>query len=125
MLDQLGVTYTTSQQESVKDSKNNQYFPVGQVTLRWQKKEQAKSYSETFSVVTSQAPLVILGAPAFPNTNQPSGSNLDTLGVKKQTPDQQVAMDQKKLLVAQKREQERKEQEAKEAERRRQAAPKT
>ncbi|KAL8670137.1 MAG: hypothetical protein Q9168_005302 [Polycauliona sp. 1 TL-2023] len=124
MLARLGVTHTASPQESVK-ARNVQYSPVGQVTLRWNKKETVRSFSGTFSVVTAQTPQVILGAPAFSHINQSTGGALQPIGVEPQTPAQKLAMEQKKLVVAQKREQERKDQEAAEAERRRQAAPKT
>ena len=77
MLDRLGeVFYTSCQKETVKDDKGVQHSPIGQVALRWHKKESGKSYSETFFVVDSQTTLVILGATSFNKTNQSSGGNI-------------------------------------------------
>ncbi|KAL8723947.1 MAG: hypothetical protein Q9181_007061 [Wetmoreana brouardii] len=144
MINQLGVKYTSCQKEAVNDSRNVQHVPVGQVDLRWHKKDQGKTHSETFFVVGSTTPLVILGATAFPNSNQSAGSNIYPIGVQQQTTglipafvqfveaanilslteDEKKALDQKRLEAAQRREQEKREQEEKESERRRQLAQK-
>lgn len=85
MLDRLRVTYTPCQKAAVTDDRNIQYSPIGEVTLRWHKKQGAKSYSETFFVVDAQTALVILGQTAFPNISQSSGDNIHTLGLKSET----------------------------------------
>ncbi|KAI4221456.1 MAG: hypothetical protein L6R40_008633 [Gallowayella cf. fulva] len=121
MIARLQVSYTPCQQATVTDSQGVQHSPVGQVTLRWHKKEKMKSYDEKFFVVDSTNPIVILGATAFPVSNQSSDGNLYPVGVQKLSAEGKRAMDQKKLAHAQKSEKEKKEQEAKEAERRRQA----
>ncbi|KAL8889194.1 MAG: hypothetical protein Q9215_003493 [Flavoplaca cf. flavocitrina] len=120
MLDRLGVVCTPCQQQTVTDSRNVQHSPVGKVTLRWHKTDGAKSYSDVFFVVDRQSRQVILGNTAFPagNCKQPSGSNIYPIGVHPQTADEKLTMEQKKLQVAQRREQEKKAQEEKEAERR-------
>ncbi|KAL8911251.1 MAG: hypothetical protein Q9171_003549 [Xanthocarpia ochracea] len=85
MLDRLGgVSYTSCQKDTVKDSKGVQHSPIGKVTLRWHKQESGKSHSETFFVVAEQAALVILGDTSFNNTNQPSGGNIYPLGLQQQ-----------------------------------------
>ncbi|KAL8657647.1 MAG: hypothetical protein Q9226_001709 [Calogaya cf. arnoldii] len=103
MLDGLGATYTTCKQNTVKDSRNIQYSPVGKVTLRWHKNDQAKSYSELF-----YRPLPYWGSAAN----------------RRLTEDEKLAMAQKKLQADQRREQQKKEQAEKEAEVRRQATQK-
>ena len=87
MLDRIGIgsTYTTCQQDPVRDSRKVQHLPIGKVTLRWHKNEAAKSYSEPFYVVDSQSLLVILGETAFSNIDQSSGDFFGPTGVQPQT----------------------------------------
>ncbi|KAL9618746.1 MAG: hypothetical protein Q9204_008364, partial [Flavoplaca sp. TL-2023a] len=120
MLDRLGVPCTPCQQQTVTDSRNVQHSPVGKVTLRWHKTDGAKSYSDVFFVVDRQSRQVILGKTAFPagNCKQSSGSNIYPIGLCPQNADEKLTLEQKKLQVAQRREQEKKAQEEKEAERR-------
>ncbi|KAI4092721.1 MAG: hypothetical protein LQ339_007856 [Xanthoria mediterranea] len=127
MLDRIGIgsTYTTCQQDPVTDSRKVQHSPIGKVILRWHKNEAAKSYSEPFYVVDSQSLLVILGETAFRNIDQSSGDFFGPTGVQPQTADEKLALNQKKLQVSQRRDQEKKEQEGREAEQRRQADKKT
>ncbi|KAL8685602.1 MAG: hypothetical protein Q9218_007657 [Villophora microphyllina] len=127
MVNRLGVKPTPCQKDAAKDSRKVQYIPVAKLDLRWHKTNQVKTYTETFFVVNSATPSVILGAPAFLNGNQSAGnqsasSSVKPIGTEKQTTEQKRVMGQKQLEVARRREQERKEQEEKEAERRRQAA---
>ncbi|KAL8917789.1 MAG: hypothetical protein Q9172_005691 [Xanthocarpia lactea] len=125
MLERLGgVSYTSCQKETVTDSKGVQHSPIGKVALRWHKKESVKSHSETFYVVDSQTALVILGVTSFDNTSQSSGGNMYPIGLQQLTAEQELAMSQNKLQVAQRREQEKKEQEKTEAQRRPQATHK-
>ncbi|KAL9037228.1 MAG: hypothetical protein Q9180_003839 [Flavoplaca navasiana] len=142
MLDRLGVTYTPCQQMTVTDCKNIQHSPIGKIKLRWHKSEGAKSYSEEFFVENTKSPQVILGETAFP-----AGNTISTLsGSTRKMPvtllyalphlvanantssfieDEKLTLEQKKLQVAQRREQEKKVQEEKEAERRQQAVQKS
>ncbi|KAL8768484.1 MAG: hypothetical protein Q9209_005275 [Squamulea sp. 1 TL-2023] len=132
MLHRLGETYTPCKKETVKDSRNVQHSPVGKVVLRWHKNEQGKSHGETFFVVNSPTPIVILGATAFGDITQSFGGNLYPLGVHPQTAadmssvteEEKRVMDEKKLEIAHQRETQKKDQEAKEAEQRRQGAQK-
>ncbi|KAL8840378.1 MAG: hypothetical protein Q9176_003871 [Flavoplaca citrina] len=120
MLNQLGVKYTACYVETVKDAKGNQYSPVGKVDLRWHKKGVGKSHPEPFRVVDQNNSIVILGGPAFPNSVKPAGGSVQPVGAHKQTAEQKLAQETKKLEAARRREQEKREQEEKEAERRRQ-----
>ncbi|CAL8583729.1 hypothetical protein XPA_009348 [Xanthoria parietina] len=124
MLERLGIVEYPPCQKAAVTHRNVQHFPIGKVTLRWHKEESAKSYSEAFFVVDKHTALVILGATAFPNSGQSSGGNMYPIGVAAQTAEEKLAMNQKKLQAAQRREQEKKEQEEKEAELRREATQK-
>lgn len=72
--DRQGIPYTVSQREPVVDSKQTPYFPIGEVDLRWHRRNAARSYSETFYVVDTATDLVILGATAFPERSDSTGS---------------------------------------------------
>lgn len=85
MLTQLGVTYTSCQEETVKDAKGAQHSPVGKVDLRWHKKGLGKSHAEPFRVVDNNTSIVILGATAFPNSTKSAGGSVQPIGVHHQT----------------------------------------
>ncbi|KAL8760717.1 MAG: hypothetical protein Q9184_003119 [Pyrenodesmia sp. 2 TL-2023] len=85
MLAKVRVDYTPCQKEAVRDSRNITYSPVGSVRLRWHKKDKGKSHDETFFVVDRADYLVILGASAFPNSNQSVGDEIYPIGLDQQT----------------------------------------
>lgn len=85
MLTKVRVGYTPCQKEAVKDSRNITHSPVGKVQLRWYKKDKGKSHPETFFVVNRTDCLVVLGATAFVNSNQPVGGEVHPIGLQQQT----------------------------------------
>lgn len=87
VLAQLKVDCIPCQKETATDSTGVQHSPVGQIKLRWHKKDQAKSYSEVFFVVNSKTPMVVLGSTAFPDGNQLSSTtgNVHPVGLHQQT----------------------------------------
>ena len=141
MLKQVRVSYQPGQQESLKNSKNTVYNPVGKIDLRWHKRDKVLSHSETFYIVDQTTPLVVLGATACPASVQPSEGEAFPVGVYQQTlgnhslrlivarhtanilsvsKEEKAAIERKRREVAERRALETKEQEEKEAQRRQQ-----
>ena len=71
-VDLLRVPYKLWEHPPVKDSESTVYFPIGQVELRWHKKDEAKSFDELLFVVDDSVPLIRLGATAFPEATNPA-----------------------------------------------------
>ncbi|KAL9046681.1 MAG: hypothetical protein Q9214_000541 [Letrouitia sp. 1 TL-2023] len=106
--------FTPCDQKEVRGSDGKHYKPIGKVDLLWCKKNQAKSYHETFYVIQEKTPMVIMGAPSFPQEERPVGQPISPIGLGKQTPEQKRIQEQKAKEVKERREKERKEQEEKE-----------
>ncbi|KAL9612010.1 MAG: hypothetical protein Q9167_003376 [Letrouitia subvulpina] len=106
--------YTTSDQKEVRGTDGKLYKIIGKVDLLWCKKNQAKSYPETFYVVENETPMVIMGAPSFSPEKRSIGQLVSPIGIGKQTPEQKKVKEQKAKEVEERREKERKEQEEKE-----------
>ncbi|KAL8950146.1 MAG: hypothetical protein Q9222_003800 [Ikaeria aurantiellina] len=122
MLNKLKLGCTACQKETIKDSRNNSFSLMGKVDLRWHKKDLGVSHAETFYVVATTTPLVILGATAFAGSSQSNPTNVHPVGLNKQTIEAEQALEEKRQEVAARRAKETAEQEQKEAERRKQAA---
>ncbi|KAI4172419.1 MAG: hypothetical protein LQ346_008599 [Caloplaca aetnensis] len=126
MLTKVRVGYSPCQKEAVKDSKNNIHSPVGKVHLRWYKKDKGLSHPETFFVVDRTDCLVILGATAFVNSNQPiGGAEIHPIGLPQQTAEERAELERRRKQAAERRALEKAEQEKKDAERRQQASQTT
>lgn len=81
----LDLSYTEPQHETVEDCEGKLYSPIGQLELRWRKKDLARSHPETFYVVEMTACDVILGATAFSETIDATDSRVRILGLDQQT----------------------------------------
>ena len=81
----LQLEFIESQREAVEDSEHNQYSPIGQIKLRWHKKDLARSHAETFYVVEMTACEVILGANVFSESTDAVDSGIRILGLDQQT----------------------------------------
>lgn len=81
----LQLKFVESQREPVEDSEHNQYSPIGQIKLRWHKKDLARSHAETFYVVEMTACEVILGANVFSESTDAVDSGIRILGLDQQT----------------------------------------
>ncbi|KAL8807487.1 MAG: hypothetical protein Q9182_000652 [Xanthomendoza sp. 2 TL-2023] len=80
---QMKVSYMTCHKLELKDANGEIHRPVGKVLLRWHEVEVAKSSSETFYVVDSNAMFVTFGSSGvFLDTNRPAdGSSLCSVQV--------------------------------------------
>lgn len=83
-MDRLKVPYDLRQQRSIRDSQNRRYVLIGEVDLRWHKKNGAKSHPQHFCVVNTNTPLVILGKTCSARENQ-SAHEIHALGLHSQT----------------------------------------
>ncbi len=85
MLDQIGEKHTLCKKNPATDAKGVVHTPVGEVDLRWHKKELGKSHSEHFYVVDKPKSIVILGATAFQAHTQSAGGSVQPIGMEQQT----------------------------------------
>ena len=81
MLSRFPLQYTPCPPKPAQDSKGTNHKPIGTAELRWHRKNGAKSYSETFYVVESVTPFVILGAPSLVHGSQSTVMPIHPLGV--------------------------------------------
>lgn len=81
----LPLDYTQLQPETVEDSEPKRYSLIGQLKLRWHKKDLALSHPETFYVTEMTAYEVILGATASSEATDAIDSGIHTLGLDHQT----------------------------------------
>ena len=85
VLARLGVAYEQCHERLVTDSYKKVHPPVGKIDLRWHETNKAKSFLETFFVVESMNPSVVLGGRAILDANQGKEHEIHTLGLKRQT----------------------------------------
>lgn len=93
----LQLDYTQGQRETVDHSETKRYSLIGQLKLRWHRKDLALSHLETFHVTEMTACEVILGATASSEATDAIDSGIHTLGLDQQT----TGMTQSSHLVRQ------------------------
>ena len=85
MLDQLGISYGECHETLATDSDKKAHTILGKIDLRWHVSGKAKSFPETFFVVESMNPSVILGSRAISVLNQREEHEIHVLGLEKQS----------------------------------------
>ena len=85
VLGRLEISYEACDERLMTDSYETTHTSIGRLDLRWHESDKAKSFLETFFVVESRNPSVILGAKAISEANQGKEYDTYTLGLEKQT----------------------------------------
>ena len=85
IFDRLRINYIPCEPAQVKDAKGTNHLIIGRVDLRWRKKDKHKSFSETFYIVESEVPYLVLRERAFAQGIQSSELELHKLGLNRQT----------------------------------------
>ena len=85
MLDRLDIAYQKCHEKLATDSYKTVHPSIGKLDLRWHQGDKAKSFRETFFVVESLSPSVMLGARAIQKASIYKEKEIRPLGLKKQT----------------------------------------
>lgn len=82
LVHRLGARYEAVPKSSVTDSTGRTHAVIGEVKLRWHRRESSRSHLQIFSVVNTLSTEVILGASALPKDKE---SDVRIVGLNKQT----------------------------------------
>ncbi|KAL8829368.1 MAG: hypothetical protein Q9191_002055 [Dirinaria sp. TL-2023a] len=104
--------YNPIQPVTIRDSDNRLHSVIGNVDLKWRKKDTYKTRHQKFSVVNSSAEFVRMDKNALPKAKE--ADIIDTLGLQKQTDEQKLQQEKKRQEEQAKRAKEKEEQAEKE-----------